>query len=383
MHAVEQEPTELDRVLLGSEPRTPFLALDLAIFEANMRDLAARCEAAGVELIPHAKTHRTVELGVRQLRLGARGLCVATVGEAAAFAAAGAPWIVLAYPVVGAAVEEAFAVAQTARLTLATDSVVAARAIGDRFAAAGQRADVYLIVDTGLGRAGVRPDDAAELAAAVAALDGVTVTGIMTHEGSVYDAAGPDDRDARAVAAAELMTGVAAAIRRRGVPVRDVSMGASASARAVLAVPGVTHIRPGIFAFNDLGQIGLRNAGLADCAVRVVATVVSRPEPGRACIDAGSKALGQDLLPSETLRAWHPGHGLIVGAPGWRLDRLSEEHGWLRPADGVAPAPLAVGQRVTVVPNHVCTAFFCSGFVHVYRDGERVAGWPAIDRAAR
>ena len=370
-----------------AEIDTPSLVIDLDILEANLREMAQLCAASGVELVPHAKTHRTPEIGVLQLRLGAHGLTVAKLGEAEGFAQAGIERLVVAYPLVGAEkVARAAALSKRVDLTLATDSLEGAWAIGAHFAERGLRAAVDLIVDSGLGRCGVAPADAADLGAAIAAVPGVELTGVLTHEGTVYGAAGRDDLVARSRATAQLMVDAAEAIRARGVELATVSMGASASARIAREVPGVTQVRPGIYAFNDLGQIALGNATPSTCAVRVLATVVSHPEPGRACIDAGSKSLSQDGLPASAVTEGagidYRGHGLLADLPGWRIEKLSEEHGWLRWHGLGAPTPLAIGGRVQVIPNHVCTVFSSLGESVAIRGGRVEALWRTLGPGA-
>jgi len=166
-----------------------------------------------------------------------------------------------------------------------------------------------------------------------------------------------------------LMVEIAKVIRARGVPLPVVSLGASASARLVAHVPGVTQIRPGIYAFNDVGQIALGNATQETTVIRVMATVVSHPEAGRACIDAGSKSLSTDLVPAMARRDAYPGMGLIVNAPGWVIERMSEEHGWLRWHGAGEPTVLPVGMRLEIFPNHVCMAFAMLRRASIMRDG--------------
>lgn len=355
---------------------TPALVIDRDVLDRNLDEMAGIARAAGVELLPHAKTHRMAEAGLRQIARGADGLCVAKIGEAEAFAAAGIGRFFVANPVMGAdKAARALALHRRVDLTLATDSVEAAAAIGVAFAAAGETAKLMLAIDSGLGREGVVPAQAPEVAAAIAALPGVDLVGIYTHEGSTYGATDRADLERRAVAAGELMVGVAQAIRARGLALPVVSLGASASARAVAHVRGVTQIRPGIYAFNDVGQIALGNATLGTAAVRVIATVVSHPEPGRACIDSGSKSLSTDLVPAAARREDFPGMGLIVNAPGWVIAAMSEEHGWLRWRGEGAPGPLPVGMRLEIVPNHVCMAFAMLRRATVVQAGEVVEIW--------
>jgi len=355
---------------------TPGLVLDLDVLDRNLDEMAAIAKSAGVELYPHAKTHRMADAGRRQIERGAHGLCVAKLGEAEAFADAGIERLFVANPIFGADKgERALALHRRADMLFATDSVDAAASIGAVFAAAGETARMMLAIDSGLGREGVSPAKAVEVACAIAAAPGVELVGIYTHEGATYGARDRADLEARAVAAGELMVGVAEAIRARGIALPIVSLGASASARAVAHVPGVTQIRPGIYAFNDVGQIALGNATLASVAVRVIGTVISHPDPDRACIDAGSKSLSTDLVPAAAHRHEYPGMGMIVNAPGWVIDKMSEEHGWLRWQGEGEPTPLPVGTRLEIVPNHVCMAFAMLRRAAVLRDGVVAGTW--------
>lgn len=363
---------------LTDEVRTPALVVDLEVLDENLDEMAALARDAGVELLPHAKTHRMPDAGVRQLRRGADGLCVAKLGEAEMFADAGIPRLLVAYPVAGPGQpERALALHRRQRvdLTLGTDGVPAAAALGAVFHAAGETASLLLAVDSGLGREGVSPEAAPDVAAAIAALDGVRLVGIYTHEGTAYGAANRAELVERSVGAARGMVEVAERIRARGVAIEQVSMGASASARLVAGVEGVTQIRPGIYAFNDVGQLALGNATVPTVAVRVIATVVSHPEPGRACIDAGSKALSADLVLATAHRTEYPGHGLIVEHPGWVIESVSEEHGWLRWRGAGTPPSLPVGSRLEIIPNHVCMAFAMLRKATLVRDGAPDGVW--------
>ncbi|MCX5581000.1 alanine racemase [Kaistia terrae] len=355
---------------------TPGLVLDLDVLDRNLDEMAAIARSAGVELYPHAKTHRMADAGRRQIARGAHGLCVAKLGEAEAFADAGIERLFIANPIFGAENgARALALSRRADALFATDSVDAAASIGAVFAAAGEKVRMMLAIDSGLGREGVSPAKAVDVAKAISGAPGVDLVGIYTHEGATYGAKDKADLEARAVAAGELMVGIAKAIRAEGIKLPIVSLGASASARAVAHVPGVTQIRPGIYAFNDVGQIALGNATLDTVAVRVIGTVISHPDPDRACIDAGSKSLSTDLVPAAAHRHEYPGMGMIVNAPGWVIDKMSEEHGWLRWQGEGEPTPLPVGTRLEIVPNHVCMAFAMLRRAAILRDGKLTGTW--------
>ena len=355
---------------------TPSLVLDIDILKANVNELLKICHSHGVSQQPHAKTHRTPEIGLLQQELGCDGLCVAKVGEAEGFANAGVKKITVAYPVIGASkVERARVLSTSIDLTLAVDSVAGAKSIGEVFAAHSQVCSVLLIIDTGLGRDGVLPADAPKIAQAINSVPGVKVVGVMTHEGTVYGAPDKVSMIAAAKKVSEMMVETSQAINSAGVEVSRVSMGSSASARVAATVTGVNQIRPGIFAFNDLGQIALGNATLQSCAVRILSTVVSRPTSTTAVIDAGSKSLSADLLPAKEHRDEYPGHGMIIGKTGWIIERLSEEHGMLTWMGAGEPSSLDIGEQIQIIPNHVCTTFSSLNESVVVSKGEVINRW--------
>ena len=355
---------------------TPSLVLDLDIFKSNVQELVKICKEHGVSLQPHAKTHRTPELGLLQQDLGCDGLCVAKVGEAEGFARAGVKKITVAYPVLGTSkVERARKLSESIDLTLGVDSVNGAESIGHVFDQYSQICPVLLIIDSGLGRDGVRPEDAPRIAKEIDAVPGIKVVGIMTHEGVVYRAPDRESMIAAAKQSAEMMVSVANAITNVGVEISRVSMGSSASARIAPTVAGVNQVRPGIFAFNDLGQIALGNATYETCAIRILSTIVSRPTSETAVIDAGSKSLSADLLPAKEHRSEYPGYGLIVGKLGWIVEALSEEHGMLKWVGKGSPEVMNIGDQIQIIPNHVCTVFSSLNESVVVSKGKVVNRW--------
>ena len=355
---------------------TPSLVLDLDIFKNNVNELLEICKQNGVSLQPHAKTHRTPELGLLQQELGCDGLCVAKLGEAEGFAKIGIKKITVAYPVIGVSkIERARKLATTIELTLAVESIIGAEAIGEIFAKYALECPVLLIIDSGLGRDGVLPENAPLTAVAIQAISGIKIVGIMTHEGTVYGASNREEMLEAARKTSEMMVNVSNSIRQAGVDISIISMGASASARVAATVPGVTQIRPGIFAFNDLGQIALGNATVQTCAVRVFSTIVSRSSPDTAVIDAGTKSLSADLLPAKEFRGQFPGYGLILGKQGWIIERLSEEHGMLKWIGDGSPLEMKIGEQIQIIPNHVCTVFSSLNECVVISKAEIINSW--------
>jgi D-serine deaminase-like pyridoxal phosphate-dependent protein len=351
---------------------TPAVLVELDTLEANVARMAENARRHGVRLRPHAKTHKTAEIGRMQMAAGAVGLCLAKTSEAEAFARAGFEDVFVAYPVVGEGkARRLLALADRVHLSVGFDSEDGARALASAFHAAGRSLDVLLKVDVGFHRVGVAPDAAVGLARRAADLPGLRFRGIFTFAGHAY--AGPTPEDVAAVGRAEgrTLAAVAAACRDAGVPCDRVSVGSTPTAPHAMASPGVTECRPGVYVFNDASQVSLGACSLEQCALSVLATVVSVPAGDRAVVDAGSK-----VLSSDPLRPVSGGHGLVLGTES-RLSRLSEEHGVVDVATGDS---FRVGERVRILPNHACVVANLTDRLLGIRAGHVESEWSLIAR---
>jgi len=204
-------------------------------------------------------------------------------------------------------------------------------------------------VDTGLHRMGREAGDpSARLAVDIAGVPGVEVVGLLTHGGHAYRAGDPDEL--RTIATREAMDVLDTAERcgREGLPIREISVGSTPTARVAATVHGVTEIRPGTYVFNDVQQMRLGIATEESCAVRVLATVVARPTAERFLIDGGTKSFSSDGGDGPPF----PGRGVVAGRPDLVLDFMSEEHGV---GHLVGDAELRIGERLQVIPLHVCS----------------------------
>jgi D-serine deaminase-like pyridoxal phosphate-dependent protein len=353
---------------------TPVMVVDETLLRRNIDAMAALAASYGVALRPHAKTHKSPHIARLQMAAGAVGLTVAKLGEAEVMVdRAGVEDVLIAYPIVGEAkMPRLLALMERARITVAVDTLAAAQALSQAMSAAGRTLHVYLEVNTGQDRAGARAgDEATALAARIAQLPGLRLVGVMTHEGHA-GASAPDEIAAIAAAAGKALVDTADRIRAAGSDIAHVSVGSTPASWHTPKTPGITEMRPGTYAFNDNNAFRHGRIAPRDCAARVAATVVSRPSPDRAIVDAGSKALALDPSPS------HPGYGYIVGHPAARIDRLSEEHGVVL----LAPAEpgFAVGDRVEIIPNHICPAINLTDDLLIIRDGQIVDTWPVAAR---
>ena len=346
---------------------TPAVVVDTTRLERNLDRLQAAATAAGAALRPHAKTHKCLEIGRRQVAHGAVGLTVATLAEGEAFAADGCPSVFIAYPLwAGSANRPArlAALHERTRLLVGVDSAAAAKAL----AAAVPGAGVLTEVDSGQHRSGIPVAQVTALATACRAL-GLDVTGAFTHPGHAYSK--PDPAVVAAAAADEraALAAAGAALERLTARAPVLSGGSTPTAEAGVAAP-LTEVRPGTYVFGDRQQMRLAGLTEHDIALVVAARVVSAPRPGEAVLDCGSKALSSDRP------GWLNGYGLILEAPEATIVTLSEEHAVVH---GLT-APLRVGDLVRVIPNHVCTVVNLASEV-LTADGDKLTGrWQVTAR---
>jgi len=376
--------------MLVAELDTPAFVIDLDVLERNVRSMAEHARQHGVRLRPHAKTHKTVEIARMQLGAGALGLTLAKIGEVEALLEAGAGGgeplplddVLLAFPIVGdQKLRRLLDLGERLTVTVALDSADAASQLGAAAAARGRQIGVLVEVDTGGRRCGVLPGEPTlALARQIAKTPGLTLRGIMTHEGHAY-AASPTTLREVSQEAGRVMVELAGMLRADGHEAPVVSVGSTPSARHIAEVPGVTDVRPGTYVFQDYNQVRLGVATVDECAGVVHATVIARPAPDRAVVDAGTKAVAADRgMIGGITPVQQEGYGLVKGQPGWFFGRASEEHGvLLRQDDGYADE-LRVGDRVELIPNHICPAVNLYDRLVVQRDGVVEGSWVVAAR---
>lgn len=351
---------------------TPAVVVDRRIVEANLDRMAARVSAHRQTLVPHVKTHKSLLWARRQLDLGAGGLMVAKLDEARALAGHGFEDLTVGYPLVGpgpARRLEAL-VARGVRVRVAVDSFEGVRCLV-RVADKTRAPLAALIeVDTGFHRCGVGTvAEAAALAEALLA-GGVRYQGLTCFGGHITWRLSPEARAAALQAENAQLAQWAATLSARGLPPEVISEGGTVPTGRLDLLTAATELRPGTYIYNDCATVLAGAAQWADCAAWVWTTVVSTPTPDRAVVDAGSKTLAGDGPVDGSF-------GRLRERPDLIIASLSEEHGVIRTRDGGATG-LAVGDRLSVVPNHVCTMINLHDSVQLV-EGDRLAGTLAVD----
>ncbi len=325
---------------------TPALYVDLDVLERNIARMQEQCGSWGVALRPHVKTHKVPEIAQMQLDAGAIGITVAKVGEAEVLPGQD---VLVAYPLLKTKLPRLQKLAQNRRVKVAVDSVQVARDL--------QGIETLVEVDVGVARCGVQSP---EQAVAVA-------TACSDFQGIFYWPAWLDEAGFRA--ACEKVDAVLATLDAAGFEAKIVSGGSTPGAAKTPLIPQTTEIRPGTYVFYDANSMAAKVCSLEDCALRVLTTVVSTAVPGQCVIDGGSKTFSSD----QTVGTTTFGH---FGERPWTMRKMNEEHGYVE-IDGTQPR---VGERVWVVPSHVCAAVNLHDEIWYGREGRVEGSWQVRGR---
>ncbi|MCP8939601.1 D-TA family PLP-dependent enzyme [Alsobacter sp. SYSU M60028] len=342
---------------------TPSLVVDLDVVERNIARVQALCDAAGVANRPHIKTHKSPVIAKMQRDAGARGITCQKLGEAEIMAEAGLDDILISYNLIG---EEKTgrlgALLRRADVIVAADNPVTVAGLPRAAEIAGRELKVLVEIDTGRKRAGVEtPGEAVALARDIASRPGLRFAGFLAYppEGGIE-------------ATQRFVDTAGAGLRAEGLGIEILSSGGTPNLLTLGQLRGVTEHRAGTSIFNDRMMMRAGVATLADCALTVLAMVVSRAGPERGILDAGSKTLTSDT------GGGLDGYGLILEHPQARIASFAEEHGFLDLA-ACNDRP-KVGDLVRIVPNHVCVVANMHDRYVTVRGGEIVGELPVAAR---
>jgi D-serine deaminase-like pyridoxal phosphate-dependent protein len=365
---------------------TPALILDADRMGRNIARLRDRLDGLGVNLRPHLKTAKSVDVAHRLMTTPHGPATVSTLREAQLFAQAGVRDIIYA---VGISPDKLPAIlalkAEGIDIAVVLDSVEQAQAVARASRDAGVAIPALIEVDCDGHRSGVRPDDhAAQLAIATALADGAELRGVLTHAGGSYGAR--SDEALRACAEEERLAVVSTAdwLRTKGFSCPVVSVGSTPTAHFGTSFDGVTEVRAGVFVFFDLVMAGIGVCTIDDIALSLLSTVIGHQrEKGWILVDAGWMALSRDR--GTARQAVDQGYGLVCDQHGRPFGDLivadtNQEHGILalRPGSSGTLPDLSIGDRVRILPNHACATGAQHDRYHVLSGGTQSieAVWP-------
>lgn len=362
------EPLTIDQL------ETPAVVVDLDILEANIARLSTYARSHTLHLRPHTKTHKTPAIAQIQVAAGSHGITVAKTGEAEVMAASGLDNILLAYPVFGEKKLSRLAnLALEKKITIAIDSAITAEALSHAAQSAGSTINILVELDVGMRRCGVSSAEEAEkLARVVDKLPGISFSGLNLYPGHIWAPPAEQRKPLQEISAklAEVLN----LLSRSGLSCEVVSGGSTPTALQSHYIEGLTEIRPGTYVYNDRNTLGVGACTLADCALRVIVTVVSTAVSGRAIVDGGTKTFSSDRFLSGT----HEGFGYITEHPEILLEGMSEEHGHLNISE--TAHKLRVGERLSIIPNHVCACVNMHDRIWYHRNGVVEGVWHVAGR---
>jgi len=335
---------------------TPAVLIDADTAHANIRAYQNYCQQHGIALRPHIKTHKLPRFAKAQLDAGAVGVTCQKISEAEVMANHGINDIFITYNLLSAEKLQRLAnlAAKTRQLAVVADNTRVVDGLADAFAPASPGLTVLVECDTGAGRCGVQtPAEAVRLAEYIIKFKSLNFGGLMT-----YPAIGGGEQVQNFIEAAR------AGLDEKNIRCPVVSSGGTPDMWRAHTVSAVTEYRVGTYIYNDRSLVDGGVCQVKDCALTVLATVVSAPTPERAVIDAGSKVLTSDLNGLEH-------YGICLEHPELAVAKLSEEHGVLQSLTGGATG-LSVGERVRIIPNHCCVVSNMVDAVVLHHSGKRL-----------
>ena len=344
--------------MLISELVTPRVLVERSRLLGNIQQMQTLASSRGLNLRPHVKTHKSSLIARWQIDQGAVGICCAKLSEAEVFVQAGIQDIRLAYPIQPFNVARVIALMDRAHISIVLDNLRVAEEWSTVMKSALRCLSVLVKVDVGFHRCGIDPalPASVDFIKRIAGLPNLRLCGLLSHAGHSYNVTCKAKLLEIAQQEAELLGALASGVRSIGIEVQEISVGTTPIARLSVDQPGLTEMRPGNYVYYDRTQLAIGSATIRDCALTVLATVVSKPSRDRLLLDCGSKTLSSDGA-----RGIPPplGYGAILNDlevmsinNEFIIDRLSEEHAVVRILN--PPTCLEPGDRVRVLPNHSC-----------------------------
>jgi len=346
-----------------SDLRTPVLLIDYEKLENNISIMATKAKKNEVNLHPHIKTHKCIEIGEMQLKHGAGGITVSTLDEAAIFADSGFSDITYAVPMSSNKIEAALDIASKVNLRLLLENN---EILSDLELALKQREmtiEVLLKVHCGYHRTGVDPRNPAsiKLASKIASSSTLDFKGILTHAGHSYDATSIEQIKEVAIQEQTVMIDFSERLANESSELRPevVSIGSTPTIELTESfMEGITEIRPGSYVFHDYTQVVLGCCQIPDCALTAYSRIIGKYDDYMVT-DSGATALSKDLGPTHieattSFGKIYSNYNKQELDTNLHLYSISQEHGkvkFLNPADA---QKLKVNDAVRILPNHSC-----------------------------
>ncbi|VVS92632.1 DSD1 family PLP-dependent enzyme [Desulfoluna spongiiphila] len=368
---------------------TPCLVLDKAKLQKNIRNLNTRMKALGVNLRPHGKTAKNIDVMTMALEGQEGGITVSTLKEAEYYFEKGITDIVYAVGIAPVKLPRIFRLMEKgADITVLLDSAEQVRFVAEAAAAHGVTVPALIELDCDGHRSGItlEGDDLIAIGTLLHNEHGVSLKGVLTHAGESYQCRSTEAIRAMAEQERSMAVACAEALRASGLPCPVVSVGSTPTSNFAQDLTGVTEMRAGVYMFYDLVMAGLGVCDEGDIAVSVLASVIGHQKrKGWVITDAGWMALSRDR--GTSAQALDQGYGRVCGAGGAPLDDLivsgaNQEHGIISDRNGkkIPWASCGIGSMVRILPNHACATSAMYDRYHVVdASGEVVDTWHRVN----
>ena len=353
---------------------TPAILVDQDILNHNIKKYQTACDHNKKQLWPMIKTHKSTAIAKMQLQAGATGFLCGTLDECEILVNAGITNIMYAYPVATqSSINRAIELKKKSQLILRIDGLEAAKRLNNAAKIAEVVFDYTIIINSGLNRLGIHPKEAAQFAKEMAAYENLKLKGISTHPGHVYAATDASDVSKYAMQEVEALQIATDLLKASNFEVEIITSGSTPTFLSAVTTNNIDIFHPGNYVFHDAIQVALGVAKESECALSILAAVISNPEPSIFIIDAGSKTLGLDKGAHGNTSI--KGYGIIKQQSGAEIISLSEEVGKISVS---ASSNLKVGDKIEIIPNHACVPTNLTSRLITYR-AEVVIGEIEID----
>jgi len=333
-----------------SDLPTPTILVDQDVLNHNIKKYQAACNTHKKQLWPMIKTHKSTCIAKMQLQAGATGFLCGTLDECEILVDAGITTIMYAYPVATQpSIKRIIALSKKCHLIVRIDGLEAAKRLNDAARISEIIIDYTIIINSGLNRLGIDPNKAVPFARAMKSYENLRFKGISTHPGHVYAATGSSGVLKCAAQEAESLQIASDLLRADGFEIEMITSGSTPTFSSAVTDRNIGIFHPGNYVFHDAIQMALGVVTESECALTILASVISNPEPGIFIIDAGSKTLGLDKGAHGNTSI--KGYGRIKGQPESEVISLSEEVGKVSVSMNGA---LTVGDKIEIIPNHAC-----------------------------
>lgn len=346
------------------ELTTPSFLVDLDRLENNINSIQKLCDDNNKQLWPMVKTHKSTEIAKMQLEAGAKGFLVGTLDEAEVLAKNGIRNITYAYPVVGKEnLKRVIDIAKMTKLYVSIDCLEQAKELDELLKENDMRINALIIVDSGLNRFGIDPKEAGKFYKELRQYNNIDVVGIGTHPGQVYGSKNMDDVKLAADDEIKAVEDAKKSLLEAGLNPTILATGSTPTIFLAAKDDNITVLRPGNYIFYDNIQMSIGLVEEEDCALSILATVVSSPKDGLLLIDAGSKCFGLDK--GAHGNSLMEGYGYVINHPELVVSDLSEEVAKVKVKGST---DLKIGDKIRIIPNHSCSSANFTNYLIGYRD---------------